>query len=61
VTHLIQESLDQALTLPSAPRLWTHVDCGGYVLFALEGGTCLHCKAGPLHVGEYEKATGAAA
>jgi hypothetical protein len=60
MTHLIQESLEQALTLPSVPRVWTHVDCGGYVLFTLQGGMCLHCKAGPLHPGEYEKAVSAA-
>jgi hypothetical protein len=60
VTHAVQETLEQALTLPSAPRLWIHVDCGGYVLFRIQGGFCVHCKAGPLKPAEYEKAATAA-
>jgi hypothetical protein len=60
VTHALQQTLEQALVQPSAPRLWTHTDCGGYVLWRIQGGFCLHCKAGPLHVGDYQKAASAA-
>lgn len=55
--NAIQETLDQALTKPSARRVFTHDGCGGWVLFDLQGGWCLHCDAGPLHVGEYGKPT----
>ena len=30
-----QETLDQALTKPAVPRVFTHVGCGGWVLFEL--------------------------
>lgn len=51
----IQQSLDEALVSPSTPRVFTHRDCGGFVLFSLDGGWCLSCTAGPLVHGEYAK------
>lgn len=52
---MIQETFDEALTRPGARRVFAHAGCGGWVLFDLAGGTCLHCGTGPLHVGEYQK------
>ena len=60
MTAPVQETLEQALVQPAARRLWTHNGCGGYVLWNLQGGFCLHCHAAPLHAGEYEKAEGTA-
>lgn len=56
----LQQTITQALTRPSERRVWVHKGCGGWVLFDLAGGRCLHCEAAPLHVGEYEKAERAA-
>ena len=50
-----QQTLQEALTRPCERRVFVHAGCGGFVLFGLEGGTCLHCGSGPLHVGDYEK------
>jgi hypothetical protein len=55
MTHLVQETLGQALTRPSVPRVFVHLGCGGYVLWDLRGGYCLHCEAGPLKPAEYAK------
>jgi hypothetical protein len=52
---VIQETLGQALTRPSARRVFIHTGCGGWVLFELDGGHCLECGAGPLHAGDYHK------
>lgn len=51
----VQESLLDALIQPKTPRVFTHVGCGGWVLFRVDGGHCLTCQAGPLHVGDYQK------
>jgi hypothetical protein len=51
----VQQTITQALTRPSERRVWIHVGCGGWVLFDLRGGFCLHCQAGPLCPGDYEK------
>lgn len=58
--RIVQETLDQALVRPSDRRVFAHSGCGGWVLFSLDGGHCLACGAGPLHVGEYEKPEAAA-
>jgi hypothetical protein len=54
-TGSAQETLDQAITRPSVPRVFAHVGCGGWVIFELAGGYCLTCQAGPLKVTEYAK------
>jgi len=51
----VQDTILGALVKPAERRIWVHVGCGGWVLFRIEGGFCLSCEAGPLHVGEYEK------
>lgn len=57
MTRAIQETIDQALIRPSVPRVFIHLDCGGWVLWDLSGGYCLECAAGPLGVDEYAKPT----
>lgn len=61
MTRAIQETIGQALIRPSVPRVFIHVDCGGWVLFSLEGGTCLECGTGPLTLEQYAKPTAGAA
>jgi hypothetical protein len=61
VTHLIQETIGQALIRPSVPRVFVHLDCGGWVLFEIQGGRCLECGAFPVRPGEYAKPTAGAA
>jgi hypothetical protein len=51
----IQETIGQALVRPSAPRVFVHLDCGGWVLFEIRGGFCLECGSGPLSTTEYAK------
>ena len=55
MTHLVQETLEQAAVRPSVPRVFVHLGCGGWVLFSLAGGKCLECGAGPLKPREYAK------
>jgi hypothetical protein len=45
----------------TAPRIWAHVDCGGWVLFSLAGGFCGECRSGPLTPEQYAKPTAGAA
>jgi hypothetical protein len=52
---LVQDTIDQALVRPSGRRIWVHLECGGWVLFDLEGGKCIACGAGPLKPDEYAK------
>lgn len=61
MTRPVQETLEQALVRPSVPRVFIHVACGGWVLFDLEGGTCLECRAGPLEPEQYAKPAAGAA
>jgi hypothetical protein len=56
----VQESITEAMVKPAVPRVWAHVSCGGWVLFELAGGFCLHCEAGPLVPGQYVKPAAAA-
>lgn len=51
----IQETIFEALDRPSIPRVFVHLDCGGYVLWNLQGGTCQRCGHGPVRSGEYAK------
>ena len=52
----IQETLAQALIRPATSRVWIYAGCGGWVLFGIRGGDCLHCGAGPIRdPDEYEK------
>jgi hypothetical protein len=53
--RVIQETITQALVQPAVPRVFIHLECGGWVLWSLAGGFCLECGAGPLKPGEYDK------
>lgn len=61
MTRPVQETVDQALTRPSVPRVFIHLDCGGWVLWEIRGGFCLECGAGPLEPEQYAKPTAGAA
>ena len=58
---MVQDTILQALDRPSVPRVWAHIDCGGWVLFEIGGGRCLECGAFPVPVGEYSKPEAGAA
>lgn len=61
MSRAVQETIGQARFRPSVPRVFIHVACGGWVLFDLEGGTCLECGAGPLEPEQYAKPAAGAA
>lgn len=55
----VQETLDEALISPAVPRVFAHIECGGWVIWSVAGGFCTRCHAGPLPPSEYQKPGGA--
>jgi hypothetical protein len=58
---IVQDTILQALVKPSTPRVFTHNNCGGWVLFEIGGGRCLECAAFPVPPPEYAKPEAGAA